>query len=138
MQQQTTIENFLNALKAGDVVAASGFVSQDAVFIGVRPESKPSVPPYGRYVGHDGLKAFLGALADTFSRQSLTIEHVGSGDDVAFASGQLDHTVASTGKRFACDWVLRCRLRNGKIAHYQFCEDSARLEEALSADLAQL
>ncbi|MHA7884989.1 nuclear transport factor 2 family protein [Nitratireductor rhodophyticola] len=133
MHEQNIIEKFLAALKAGDVDAACAFVAADAVFIGVRAEAKPSVPPYGARRGHEGFRAFLAALGNTFSNQSLTVEHLGAGEGVAFASGQLDHTVAATGKRFFSEWVLRCRVRDGKIAHYQFCEDSARLEETLSA-----
>ncbi|WP_295813668.1 nuclear transport factor 2 family protein [uncultured Nitratireductor sp.] len=132
MQERNIIENFLAALKAADVEAACGFVAPDAIFVGVRAEPNPSVPPYGTRVGHEGLRTFLEALGRTFARQSLSIEHVGAGEGVAFASGQLDHIVAATGKRFFSEWVLRCRIGEGKITHYQFCEDSAGLEDALS------
>lgn len=132
MQEQIIIENFLAALKAGDVDGACAFVAENAVIIGVRAEPKPSVPPYGARCGHDGFRTFLAALGRTFKSQSLKVEHLGAGEGVAFASGQLDHIVAATGKRFFSEWVLRCRVCEGKITHYQFCEDSARLEDALS------
>lgn len=129
----TVIQHFFSALGRGGVDAALDFVDPQAIFVAVRPKPDPQIPLYGTYHGHDGVRRFVTALGETFETELFEIDNAAGDETVEFARGRLRHRVRASGRVFACDWAVACRVRDGRLLHYQFFEDTAALGEALKA-----
>lgn len=127
----TITQRFFAALTHGGPDAALALVDPDAEFIAVRPDGDPRNPLYGTYRGHDGVRRFIGLLGDTFETELFAIDAVAANGEEELARGRLRHKVRATGRLFACDWALACRVRGGRLVRYQFFEDTAALEQAL-------
>lgn len=133
----TVIEQFFAAYSAGDMSGVESLVSEDASFVAVRTDNDPRMPIYGTYEGLDGMKLFLQRLNDVFDTKSFVIEDALETATIGFASGYFRHEVRETGKLFESSWALRAKLENGKIVHYLFFEDTARLEAAFNISTAE-
>ena len=133
----TVIEQFFAAYRAGDMSGVESLVTEDASFVAVREDSDSRMPIYGTYAGRDGMKLFLQRLSDAFDTHSFVIEDVLETMTIGFASGYFRHEVRETGKLFESLWALRAKLEDGKIVHYLFFEDTARLEAAFNISTAE-
>ena len=119
---QTAVEltqSFLGAIFSGAMEAAMALTSPEAVFISTNPNSNPSNPMHGTFVGHEGAQAFFEVTA-------------AFGDEThAALYGTLNHTVRATGKPFISDWALITRFEDGELVLYHFYEDTEALSDAM-------
>jgi uncharacterized protein len=91
---------------------------------------KAVIPWLGHYHGHDGAKQFFSHLQNNievigFSPQSF----IEQGDQVA-VFGAFTYKAVSTQKEFESDYAIRIQMRDGKISHYHFFENTFAIGEA--------
>jgi uncharacterized protein len=98
----TAIERFFAALKGGDISAALAVVDQHAVF---EAQGPASVPIYGRFVGHQGVKRFSATLGELFDTEAFEVRKAVEAEGFAFAFGYMQHRVRKTGKVFESEWA---------------------------------
>lgn len=127
---ENVLTAFFQALGRKDMDAALALVDAEADFVAVRPEPSPELFLYGTYHGHDGVRRFVAGLAEAFEPQSFTLDKALADGDSAVAWGHLRHRVRATGRLFDSAWAVVCRLKEGRIAHYRFFEDTAALHTA--------
>ncbi|WP_448207126.1 nuclear transport factor 2 family protein [Azospirillum sp. sgz302134] len=127
---ENVLTAFFQALGRKDMDAVLALVDPAADFVAVRPEPSPELFLYGTYHGHDGVRRFFAGLSEAFEPQTFTIEKTMQDGDSAVAWGHLRHRVRSTGALFDTAWAVACRIRDGRIAHYRFFEDTAALHAA--------
>ncbi len=121
------VEQFFNAFASGDVAGILEAFHDDVELIAVGPST---VPWYGTYHGKTGVQAFLSALGGNVEPLQFEVRTVLGQEQTAVATGSLAHRVPATGKLFASDWALICRIKDGAIVRYQFFEDTAAALEA--------
>lgn len=122
------IRTFLASL--GDLDKAQRLVDPEAKFIAVREKPDSSLPLYGTFIGHDGLKVFTDGLRSAFDTQMFKVDTVLENNKIGFASGRFEHRIRATDAMFRSHWALMCEFKDGRISLYRFFEDTAALEEA--------
>jgi uncharacterized protein len=123
----TIVEDFFTALASGNEQAALGLVTADATF---EAQGPPSVPIYGQFEGHDGVRHFIAILREMFDTERFEVRQSTQSDGVAFAYGYMQHRVRKTGQVFRSEWALYCEVRDGRISTYKMFEDTAALAAA--------
>jgi uncharacterized protein len=123
----TIVEDFFTALGSGNDEAALELVTPDATF---QAQGPPSVPIYGRFEGHDGVRRFIATLRELFDTERFDVRHATQSDGLAFAYGYMQHRVRKTRRVFRSEWALYCEVREGRISTYKIFEDTAALAAA--------
>ncbi len=118
------------AFSSRDSSQLAEVISPDCKLIAVLPESQPHLHLYGTFIGPDGAKSFLENLTEAYDTQSFDLIDVFGDETRACAYGKFAHTIKPTGRLFESDWSVVIRVENGKMAFYQFYEDTAALEQA--------
>lgn len=124
------IETFFASLS--DLEVAQTLITETCEIIGVREETYPELPIYGKRIGPDGLDAFVQSLRSAFDTQSFHVDHVFETDTTGAAFGRFEHRVKTTDKMFRSHWALQCTFEDGKMSLYRFYEDTAALEEGFA------
>jgi uncharacterized protein len=123
----TIIDRFFAALGSSGAEAALKLVAPDATFEAQGPSS---VPIYGRFEGHDGVRRFIATLRELFDTERFEVRQSTQSSDIAFAYGYMQHRVRRTGQVFRSEWALYCEVRDGRIRTYKMFEDTAALAAA--------
>jgi ketosteroid isomerase-like protein len=121
------IDRFFAALGSGNEEGALELVTPDATF---EAQGPPSVPIYGRFEGHEGVRRFIATLSELFDTERFDVHRSTQGDGLAFAYGYMQHRVRKTGRVFRSEWALYCEVREGRIHTYKMFEDTAALAAA--------
>ena len=132
MTSQVTqpVEQFFTAFGQGDLDSLLATLHEDIV---IDVEGPNTVPHYRMYQGKDGARQFIETLGTNFQTQQFDVQTLIGQDDTVMASGGFEHIVVSTGKTFKSPWALRCEIKDDKIAHYRFYEDTAAAVEAFQS-----
>lgn len=126
-----TVERFLDHIFRGETAQAMALVAPQAVFVGARPEGHARIAFQGRFTGPEGAQRFFTAFGEALEPGEFEITgRFGEGEHAALY-GRLRHRSRATGRDFASDWALVCRVREGQLHFYHFYEDTAALEIAL-------
>ena len=128
---ETTIERFFAVLFSQGIDAALDLVTEDAVFEAQGPSS---VPIYGRFEGHEGVRKFIAILQDLFDTEKFEIRQAVERSGIAFAYGYMQHRVIKTDRVFSSEFTLYCQTANNRIATYKMFEDTAALAIAYNQD----
>jgi uncharacterized protein len=123
----TIIDRFFAALGSSGAEAALKLLAPDAIF---EAQGPPTVPIYGRFEGHDGVRRFIATLRELFDTERFEVRQSIQSGDIAFAYGYMQHRVRRTGQVFRSEWALYCELRDGRIRTYKMFEDTAALAAA--------
>ena len=126
----TIIERFFNLLFTQGIDAALGLVTSDTVF---EAQGPLSVPIYGRFEGHKGVRQFVKILQDLFDTEKFEIYRAIEQAETAFAFGYMQHRVIKTNRVFRSEFAVYCHVKEGKIAAYKMFEDTAALVEAYNS-----
>ncbi len=126
-----TVQTFLKHVFAGNLDEASRLVAADAAFISGRPVANPRVPVQGTFTGPAGGREFFRLFAELLEPGEFKISDSFSAGEQVCMYGNLRHRSRQTGREFASDWALICRVREGKLSLYHFYEDTAALEAAI-------
>jgi ketosteroid isomerase-like protein len=73
------------------------------------------------------------AVRSIFKSSSQPQEFIAQGDRVV-VPGQSNYTIKATGRTNELDWVMVFKLRDGKIADYQYLDDPAAAVTAVRDD----
>lgn len=125
------VDTFLGHVFSGAMDEAMKLVGDDATFVSTRTEAHPSNPLHGTFRGRDGALAFFALFSQVLIPGDFQVYGRFGDSEHCAHYGTLLHHVRATGRPFASDWALICKLRGGKIASYHFYEDSEALAEAL-------
>jgi ketosteroid isomerase-like protein len=123
----TIVEDFFTALGSGNEDAALGLVTADATF---EAQGPPTIPIYGRFEGHDGVRDFVATLREMFDTERFDVRQSTQSDGLAFAYGYMQHRVRKTRRVFRSEWALYCEVHEGRIHTYKMFEDTAALAAA--------
>ncbi|MCB0165801.1 MAG: nuclear transport factor 2 family protein [Anaerolineae bacterium] len=116
------VERFFTAFGQGDLDSLLETLHDDIVIDIAGPDS---VPLYRTYHGKGEARQFIESLGGTFQTQQFNIQTLIGQDDTVMAAGVFKHMVIPTGKIFASPWALHCEIKDDKIVHYRFYEDTA-------------
>ena len=111
----------------GDLAGVLDTLSEDVVWELVGPHS---IPYFGRYSGHDGVKDFFAALFENEEiLEFLPEQFIGTGDTVAVI-GRERCRAKRTGREFSVRWVQVFKSEGNQIT--QWCEhiDTAPMVDA--------
>ena len=108
----TIAEQFFAALGSGGDAATLELVAPDATF---EAQGPPSVPIYGRFEGHDGVRRFIATLRELFDTERFEIHQCTQSDGVAFAYGYMQHRRAED--RPGVPVGVGALLRSARRAH---------------------
>jgi ketosteroid isomerase-like protein len=123
----TIIDEFFAALGSSGTEAVLKLITPDATF---EAQGPPSVPIYGRFDGHDGVRRFIATLRELFDTERFEVRQSIQSGDIAFAYGYMQHRVRRNGQLFRSEWALYCEVRDGRIHTYKMFEDTAALAAA--------
>lgn len=126
-----TVKQFLENVFTGKMEEALSVVHADAKIIPSRPQSGSRNPIYGCYTGPEGMQKMFTTFGKLLEPGSFDIDKSFAEREHVAMHGKLKHHSRNTGKDFASDWALICKVKNGKIMLYHFYEDTAALEEAI-------
>lgn len=124
---ETIIERFFKVLSSQGIDSALDLVTTDTVF---EAQGPASIPIYGVYKGHDGVREFVGILQNEFNTDKFEISNSIENLEVAFAFGYMQHRVIKTDQVFCSEFALYCEIRNNQISVYKMFEDTAALINA--------
>lgn len=127
MHTGNPIERFFEAMKSGDINAVWAVVDKDAVF---EAQGPATVPIYGRFIGHEGVKRFIATLRELFDTEAFEVRKAVEAEGFAFAFGYMQHRLRKTRRVFKSEWALVCEVKDGKILTYKMFEDTAALAAA--------
>ena len=128
------VQTFLGHVFAGRMEQALALVDSRARFISARPEPNPHNPLHGIFVGVEGAQRFFGGFSELLEPGEFHVQASFADGEHAALYGRLRHRARSTGKDFASDWALICRVESQRITLYHFYEDSEALRDALQPD----
>jgi ketosteroid isomerase-like protein len=132
MSTTEIVQAFLGHIFSGAMDQALGLVDPQARFIPGNPNPNPNNPLHGTFIGIEGARQFFGGFGELLEPGEFKIDaSFGEGDHAALY-GTLHHKSRKTGKDFASDWALICRLKDERIVLYHFYEDTEALREAIS------
>ena len=121
------VERFFTAFGQGDLEALIETLHEDIV---IDNEGPDVVPVYRTYRGKAEARRFIETLGQNFQTQQFDIQALMGQGDTVMAAGVFKHIIVPTGKTFASSWALRCKIKDDKIVHYRFYEDTAAAVEA--------
>ena len=124
---ETIIERFFRLLSSQGVDSALDLVTTDTVF---EAQGPASIPIYGVYKGHDGVRQFVSILQEEFDTEKFEVRKSIENSEVAFAFGYMQHRVIKTDQVFCSEFALYCEIRNNQISAYKMFEDTAALVSA--------
>jgi ketosteroid isomerase-like protein len=87
----TIIDGFFAALDSRGAEAAVKLVTADATF---EAQGPPSVPIYGRFEGHDGVRRFIATLRELFDTERFELRQSIQSGEIALAYGYMQRRVA--------------------------------------------
>lgn len=128
------VQDFLGHIFAGRMDEALALVAPEASFISTRPQPNPHNALHGTFVGTEGAKRFFGGFVELLEPGEFNVASAFSEGVHAALYGTLRHKSRQTGKEFASDWALICRVKDGRLTHYHFYEDTEALRDALTPD----
>lgn len=126
----TVVKQFFAAFGRGDLEGIVATFDPAATITAVRAGARREREVYGSYAGTPGVREFVANLGAAFDTKAFAVDAVAGEGELVFAKGAFSHIVKKTGKTFRSDWALLCHVRNGRIADFQFFEDSAALVAA--------
>lgn len=136
--QQTleVAESFLTALGTGDMDTMRRLMADDFVW---RNEGDPALPWIGTWQGKESVfNEFLPAFGAGLQTTGWTTDHsMASGDQAAFF-GTMRATASNSGADTGTfNWALRVHVVDGKVASWNWFEDSFAVSKAYNAQNAE-
>jgi uncharacterized protein len=129
MDKQTIkpVERFFAAFGRGDLDGLLDALHDDIV---IEVEGPANVPIYQTYKGKVGARHFIEEMGRNFQTQQFDVQTLMGQDHTVMAAGVFKHVVIPTGKIFQSAWALRCEIKDDKISHYRFYENTGAAAEA--------
>lgn len=131
MAATQTVQTFVGHIFSGAMDPALAMVDPQARFVSTNPAPNAANALHGTFIGVEGAQQFFAGFAELLEPGDFQVTSSFGDDEHAALYGTLRHTVRKTGKAFASDWALICRVTDGRIALYHFYEDTEALFNAM-------
>jgi ketosteroid isomerase-like protein len=126
MTEQDNVQVVQQAFAAfgrGDIPAVLNMLTEDIEWRAPGPSD--IVPWAGTFRGQAQVGQFFMALGTTVDFQKFEPQEYIAQRDRVVVLGQSEETLKANGRVVKPDWVMVFRLRDGKIADYQYLDDTA-------------
>jgi uncharacterized protein len=139
MQQNANIElvkRCYEAFERGDINFILDAVAKDVdweAVVGVGPR----IPTGGRRRGRQEVEDFFAKLNETTRFDLMQPRDFVSDGERVLVLGEYRGVVQRTGRRFAADWVMLFRVREGRIIEFREFTDTAALLDAFGIAYGQ-
>lgn len=125
------VQQAFEAFGRGDIPALLALLTNDVVWDTIGPTG--AIPWASRRRGPEQVGQFFSDLTGAVDFQQLQPrEFIAQGDWVVVL-GHSHYTIRANGRPLEQDWVMVLKLRDGKVAEYQYFEDTAATVAALQA-----
>jgi len=104
-----------------DLGGLMGLLTEDVEW---KIEGHPNMPLSGHRHGKEEVAEYFHALREHFEPEVFEIETVFGRNGEAFVFGHFRHRITETDRQVESDWVMRMRVRDGRVAYYQIFEDT--------------
>jgi uncharacterized protein len=132
MTSLDTVQSLLQHVFSGALDEAAALVAPDAQFISARPVPNPQIPFQGTFIGPEGARELFRLFAELLEPGEFHVAASFSEGEYVAMNGALRHISRKTGRDFASNWALICRVQGGRLTLYHFYEDTAALEAAIA------
>ena len=126
------VENFFQSFAQGRLDDVFDALADDIEYtVNGRDTVTAEALPWSKcFRGKDEVRAFFAQLLEQFEVEGFEVaQHIAEGPDVA-SFGHFAYRARPTGERCETDWCARFHIEGGKIARYQFYEDSYAIARA--------
>ncbi|MCG7595236.1 nuclear transport factor 2 family protein [Mycobacterium sp. PSTR-4-N] len=121
------VQNYFDVFFSHDVDKTLQCLTDDVVW---RVQGAPDVPTIGTRYGKDEVREWLELFPHHFQPLDFDIQRMVADDDRVIVIGHFTHRILDTGREFSSDFATICTVRDGKLAAYNFLEDSYGLWDA--------
>lgn len=123
------IQNFFQALAKRELQTILGFFAEEVDWD--VPGNEELAPWLGKRKNRNDIKAFYQLLWQGAEPISAQVEHILTDGNFGVATGQFSSRMLRSGQVYSSIFSAHFTLKEGKIIHYRFLEDSHGLVEAL-------
>ncbi|BBY85718.1 nuclear transport factor 2 family protein [Mycolicibacterium tokaiense] len=127
------VRNYFDVFFSHDINKTLDCLTEDVVW---HVQGAPDVPTIGTRHGRDEVREWLELFPNHFHPVSFDITRMFEADDQVVVIGRFTHRILDTGKEFDSDFATICTVRDGKLAAYNFLEDSYGLWAAFQPQSA--
>lgn len=121
------VQNYFDVFFSHDVDKTLQCLTDDVVW---RVQGAADVPTIGTRHGRQQVREWLELFPKHFQPMDFDIQRMFESGDQVVVIGHFTHRILDTGKEFSSDFATICTVRDGKLAAYNFLEDSYGLWDA--------
>lgn len=121
------VQNYFETFFSHDIDKTLQCLTDDVVW---RVQGAADVPTIGTRRGKDEVREWLTLFPKHLQPLDFDITRTFENDDQVVVIGHFTHRILDTGKEFSSDFATICIVRDGKLAAYNFLEDSYGLWDA--------
>lgn len=126
------VQDAFAAFGSGDIPAVLKMLSPD---IRWRASGPPEILPWaGVFQGPEQVGNFFAGLDSAVTFQKFEPQEFIAQGDWVVVLGQSEEKLKANGQVVKPDWVMVFKLRNGKIADYQYLDDTAAWVAAIRGE----
>lgn len=129
IETRNLIRNFYHALAKRELQTLLGLFAEEVDWN--VPGNEELAPWLGKRKNRNEIKAFYQLLWQSAEPISAQLEHILADGDFGVATGKFSSRMLRSGQVYSSIFSAHFTLKEGKIIHYQFLEDSNGLVEAL-------
>ena len=125
-----TVMAFMGAMGSGEMETMSGLMDDDMVW---QNEGAPDIPWIGPWKGKDEIFAFLGTFSTNWETTLWENEDILAVGDAVAVFGRMNGRMTQSGAEVGeFTFALRAKVRNGKVALWNWFEDSYAVAKAFT------
>ncbi|MHA0285543.1 nuclear transport factor 2 family protein [Mycobacterium sp. C3-094] len=121
------VQNYFDVFFSHDVDKTLQCLTDDVVW---RVQGAADVPTIGTRHGRQQVREWLELFPKHFQPMDFDIQRMFESGDQVVVIGHFTHRILDTGKEFSSDFATVCTVQDGKLAAYNFLEDSYGLWDA--------
>ena len=124
------VQNYFDTFFTHDVDKTLDCLTDDVEW---RVQGATDVPTIGVRHGKEEVREWLQLFPQHFEPLDFEIARTFENGDQVVVIGHFTHRIRDTGKEFSSDFATICTVRDGKLAAYNFLEDSYGLWDAFQS-----
>jgi uncharacterized protein len=121
------VQHYFDTFFGHDIDKTLECLTEDVLW---RVQGAADVPTIGTRHGRAEVREWLELFPEHFHPVSFEIQRTFESGDQVVLVGEFTHRIIDTGKEFGSDFAAICTVRDGKLAAYNFLEDSFGLWQA--------
>lgn len=121
------VQNYFDTFFSHDVDKTLQCLTDDVLW---HVQGASDVPTIGTRHGKEEVREWLELFPKHFEPLDFDIQRMFEKGDQVVVIGHFTHRILDTGREFGSDFATICTVRDGKLAAYNFLEDSYGLWDA--------